>query len=139
HTGSADVVSFLLDRGADANASAAGFSALHAAVMRRDGTMVLALPSHGADANAPLKTWTPTRRSSRDFNFAPELVGATPFWLAARFSSPAVMRILVEHGADARFVHHGDHVVEGRGGIGFQHRRDVTTALVAGGGVGGGA
>ena len=31
------------------------------------------------------ETWTPTRRSSDDFNFAPELVGATPFWLAARF------------------------------------------------------
>jgi ankyrin repeat protein len=106
--------------------------------MRRDDTMVRALLSHGADANAPLKTWTPTRRSSRDFNFAPELVGATPFWLAARFSSPAVMRILVEHGADPRFVHHGDHVVEGRGGTGFQHRRDETTALMAAVGMGGG-
>jgi ankyrin repeat protein len=71
HAGSADVVSFLLDRGADANASAAGFPALHAAVMRRDDTMVRALLSHGADANAPLKTWTPTRRSSHDFNFPP--------------------------------------------------------------------
>ena len=29
-------------------------------------------------ANAPLKTWTPTRRSSDDFNFEPALVGATP-------------------------------------------------------------
>jgi len=138
HSGSGDVVGFLLDRGADANASAAGFTALHAAVMRRDETMVRALLSHGADANAPLKTWTPTRRSSRDFNFAPELVGATPFWLAARFSSPAVMRILVERGADSRVVHHGDHVVEGRGGTGFQHRKDVTTALMAAVGMGGG-
>jgi uncharacterized protein len=138
HSGAVDVVGFLLDRGADANASAAGFTALHAAVMRRDDTMVRALLSHGADANAPLKTWTPTRRSSRDFNFAPELVGATPFWLAARFSSPAVIRILLEHGADSRFVHHGDHVVEGRGGTGFQHRRDVTTALMAAVGMGGG-
>ena len=138
HGGAAEVVSFLLDRGADANASAAGFGALHAAVMRRDDTMVRALLAHGADANAPLKTWTPTRRSSHDFNFAPELVGATPFWLAARFSSPAVMRILVEHGADSRVVHHGDHVVEGRGGTGFQHRRDETTALMAAVGMGGG-
>jgi uncharacterized protein len=138
HGGAAEVVNFLLDRGADANAAAAGFTALHAAVMRRDDTMVRALLSHGADANAPLKTWTPTRRSSHDFNFAPELVGATPFWLAARFSSPAVMRILVEHGADSRVVHHGDHVVEGRGGTGFQHRQDVTTALMAAVGMGGG-
>jgi len=138
HAGYREVVEFLLDRGADANASAAGFTALHAAIMRRDEEMVRALLAHGADANAPLKTWTATRRSSRDFNFAPELVGATPFWLAARFSSPDVMRILVEHGADPRFVHRGDHVVEGRGGIGFQHRRDVTTALMAAVGMGGG-
>jgi len=138
HSGYAELVEFLLERGADANASAAGFSALHAAILRRDETMVRALLLHGADANAPLKSWTATRRSSRDFNFAPELVGATPFWLAARFGGPAIMRILVKHGADPRFVHHGDHVVEGRGGTGFQHRRDVTTALMAAVGMGGG-
>lgn len=138
HSSYGDVVEFLLERGADANASGAGFAALHAAVMHRNEKMVGALLSHGADANAPLKTWTPTRRSSRDFNFAPELVGATPFWLAARFGGPAVMRILVAHGADPRFVHHGDHVVEERGGTGIQHRRDVTTALMAAVGMGGG-
>ena len=32
------------------------------------------------------------------------LVGATPFWLAARFVDPAVMRLLVKHGADPLFV-----------------------------------
>jgi ankyrin repeat protein len=138
HAGHADLVEFLLEQGADANAAAAGFTALHAAIMRRDETMVSALLAHGADANAPLKAWTPTRRSSRDFNFAPELVGATPFWLAARFSKPSVMRLLLKHGADPLFVHHGDHVVEGRGGTGFQHRRDVTTALMAATGMGGG-
>ena len=73
--------------------------------MRRDEKMVSALLAHGADPNAPLRTWTPTRRSSNDFNFAPELVGATPFWLAARFSQPGVMRLLVKHGADPLFVH----------------------------------
>ena len=55
--------------------------------MHRDEKMVAALLAHGAEPNAPLRTWTPTRRSSRDFNFAPELVGATPFWLAARFNA----------------------------------------------------
>ena len=43
-------------------------------------------------ANTPLRTWTPTRRSSNDFHFEPALVGATPFWLAARFSEPGIMR-----------------------------------------------
>ncbi|PYR04863.1 MAG: hypothetical protein DMF99_30545 [Acidobacteria bacterium] len=137
HAGYRDVVEFLLDRGADPNAAQAGFTALHVAVMRRDERMATALVAHGADANAPLRTWTPTRRSSKDFHFAPELVGATPFWLAARFSEPNVMRLLLKHGADPLFVHHGDHVVEGRG-VGFQHRGDVTTAVMAATGMGGG-
>jgi ankyrin repeat protein len=138
HSGFEDVVEFLLEKGADPNRAAAGFAALHAAVMHRDEKMVAALLDHGADPNAPLKTWTPTRRSSRDFNFAPELVGATPFWLAARFSSPVIMRLLVKHGADPLFVHHGDHVVEGRGGKEYETRHDATTALMAAAGMGGG-
>ena len=31
-----------------------------------------------ANPNTPLTTWTPTRRSSKDFHFEPALVGATP-------------------------------------------------------------
>src|SRR5207247_2012811 len=91
HSGYGDVVEFLLDKGADPNAMKAGFTPLHEAIMRRDEQMVSALLAHGANANAPLLTWTPTRRSSEDWNFAPELVGATPFWLAARFTEPRVM------------------------------------------------
>ena len=133
----ADLVEFLLDKGADPNAAAAGFTALHEAIMRRDEKMVSALLAHGADPNTPLRTWTPTRRSSHDFNFDPQLVGATPFWLAARFTEPGVMRLLVKHGADPLFVHHADHVVTERGG-GFQHRTEATTALMAAIGMGGG-
>ena len=138
HAGYREVAEFLLDRGADANAAGAGFSALHAAIMRRDERMVSALLAHGADANAPIKNWTPTRRSSKDFHFAPELVGATPFWLAARFTEPEVMRLLVKHGANPQFVHHGHRSVETRGGTGFQQRTDVTTAVMAATGMGGG-
>jgi uncharacterized protein len=138
HGGSRDLVEFLLARGADPNAAQAGFSALHAAVMRRDERMVGALLAHGADANAPLRSWTPTRRSSKDFHFGPELVGATPFWLAARFAEPAVMRQLVKAGADATFVHHGERVVDGPGGTAFQRRTNVTTAVMAAVGMGGG-
>jgi len=112
HSGFRDMVEFLLDKGADPNEAPAGFTALHEAVMRRDEEMATALLDHGADANAPLKTWTPTRRSSDDWNFEPMLVGATPYWLAARFTEPNIMRLLVKHGADSRFVLHSDYVAE---------------------------
>jgi len=137
HSGFTHLVEFLLDKGADASAAAAGFAPIHEAIMRRDEKMVAALLAHGADANAPLRTWTPTRRSSDDFNFAPELVGATPFWLAARWNEPGVMRLLLQHGADPKFMHHGDRVVEGRGQA-FQHRKEETTTLMAATGMGGG-
>src|SRR5439155_12449532 len=117
----------------------AGFTALHVAIMRRDEEMVSALLAHGADPNAPPRAWTPTRRSSHDFHFDPALVGATPFWLAARFTEPNVMRLLVKHGADPLFVHRSDKVVDGRGGQAYEHRTQVTTALMAAAGMGGGA
>ncbi|PYS16070.1 MAG: hypothetical protein DMG17_12980, partial [Acidobacteria bacterium] len=90
HSGFTDVVKFLLEKGATANSDRAGFTALHEAIMRRDENLVKVLLDHGADANLPVRSWTPTRRSSRDFNFPPELIGATPFWLAARFTEPEV-------------------------------------------------
>jgi ankyrin repeat protein len=134
HSGFRELVEFLLEKRADPNAAAAGFTALHAAIMRRDVAMVTALLGRGADANAPLKTWTPTRRSSKDFNFAPELVGATPFWLAARFNEPDVMRLLLGHGADARVVHHGSYHAEEP----VEPRSHVTNAVMAATGMGGG-
>ena len=133
HSGFTELVSFLLENGADPNAAQAGFSALHAAIMRRDETMVAALLARGADPNVPLRTWTPTRRASRDWNFAPELVGASPFWLAARFAEPGVMRLLVKHGADPLFVHRADYADESQ-----TRRTQVTTALMAAAGMGGG-
>ena len=134
HAGHVEMVEFLLAAGADPNAAGAGFSALHPAVMRRDARLVGALLAHGADPNAQLRTWTPTRRASRDFHFQPALVGATPFWLAARLGEPGIMRLLAEHGADPRFVHHADYVPSRRG----IRRREATTALMAALGMGGG-
>jgi ankyrin repeat protein len=134
HSGFGELVEFLLGRGADANAAAAGFSALHAAIMRRDIRIATALLAKGADANAPLRAWTPTRRSSKDYNFAPELVGATPYWLAARFSEPDMMRLLLKHGADARVVHHGHYHNEEP----VEPRSYVTNAAMAATGMGGG-
>jgi len=134
HSGFTEFVLFLLDKGADSNAAPNGFTALHEAIMRRDETMVAALLDHGADANSPLKTWTPTRRSSDDWYFDPALVGATPFWLAARFDEPNVMRMLAKHGADPMFVHHANWVAEQ--GFGQRERTETTTTLLAATGIG---
>ncbi len=134
HSGFDDVAIYLLEKGADPNMAAAGFTALDVAIMRRDEKTVKALLEHGADANAPLKTWTPLRRSSHDWYFSPALIGATPFWLAARFSEPNVMRMLLEHGADPKIVVHSDYMT-GRN----NHRKEETTAMMAAMGMGGGA
>jgi ankyrin repeat protein len=134
HSGFGDLVAFLLESGADPNAAAAGFTALHAAIMHRDVAMAGALLAKGADPNAPIKTWTPTRRSSKDHNFAPELVGATPYWLAARFTEPAIMRLLLKHGADGRVVHKGHYHAEEP----VAPRVHVTTPVMAATGMGGG-
>jgi uncharacterized protein len=129
HSGFRDLVNFLVENGADPNASQAGFTALHEAIMRRDEAMVTVLVEHGADVNAPLRTWTPTRRSSEDWHFEPALVGATPFWLAARFNEPGVMRLLLKRGADPKFVHHAEYVAEQ--GFGQAPRKETATTLMA--------
>jgi ankyrin repeat protein len=134
HSGYREIVEFLLRHGADPNLAGAGFAALHIAIMRRDEQMARALLAHGADPNAPLRTWTPTRRSSQDFHFQPALVGATPFWLAARFIQPGIMRLLVERGADPLFVHQAEYLA----GESSNRRTERTTALMAATGMGGG-
>jgi len=64
HAGHRDLVELLLDHGANAVAARAGFSALHAAIMRRDERMVSALLAHGASVNAALARRA-VRRSRR--------------------------------------------------------------------------
>jgi len=135
HSGFGELVDFLLEAGADPNASKAGFAALHEAILRRDVRMAGALLAHGADPNAPLRTWTPTRRSSRDWNFYPELVGATPLWLASRFNVTDLMRQLVARGADPKFVHRAEYIPDGPN---LKRKTEMTTTLMAATGMGGG-
>lgn len=134
HSGFGALVQLFLDHGADPDASAAGFTALHEAIMRRDEGTIRTLLDYGADPNTPIRVWTPMRRSSKDFHFGPELVGATPFWLAARFTEPGVMRLLLDQGADPMVVHHAEYRREDG-----PPRRERTTALMAAVGMGGGA
>ena len=136
HSGFGDLVEFLLDEGADPNAAEAGFSALHVTIMRRDEDLGRLLLARGADPNARISNWTPTRRASADWYIHQSLVGATPFWLAARLTQPGFMRLLVEHGADPLFVHRV-HFVGTSGSYGAGGRDEATTALMAAVGMGG--
>ena len=105
HSGHGELAAFLIEQGADPNAAGAGYTALHAAILHKDDRLVAALLVRGADPNVPVVRSTPVRRDSVDYYLHPSYVGATPFWLAARFSAPAIMRLLAEHGADPLVAH----------------------------------
>lgn len=134
HSGFTDMALYFLDKGADPNLHAQGFSALHEALMRRDTKLIAALLEHKADPNFPVKTWTPTRRSSEDWNFDYGLIGASPLWIAARFHQPEAMRLLLKAGADPKFVHSVEYVAEE--GFGQATRKERTTLLMAAVGMG---
>ena len=118
HSGHGTLAAFLLARGADANAAPLGYTALHAAVLRgnlRDRrvrnpdpgaglALVEALLAHGADPNARLTQPTPVRRWSHDFALMNRWLGATPYWLAAKFLETDMMRLLAAAGADTRLA-----------------------------------
>jgi ankyrin repeat protein len=126
HGGRGAFAGFLLDKGADPNAAGSGYAALHAAVLRGDLALAKALLAHGADPDVPLTKGTPVRRYSQDYALNAALIGATPFWLAARYGDVEMMRVLAAGDADPRFA-----------------MPDGTTALMAaiaaGPGFGGGA
>ena len=127
HGGHTELVELLLEDGADPNAAAAGVAPLHNAVMRNDARMVVALLEHDADPDIRLATWTPTRRASADHHFPAAFVGATPFWLAARFAQTGIMRLLADHGADPLFVHEVEYIADGI----YELRTERTTASMA--------
>jgi ankyrin repeat protein len=104
HSGHGSFGVFLLERGADPRTANAGYSALHAGVLRGELDLVTALLARGADPNLPLAKATPSRYYSKDYAFADALVGAAPLWLAARYGEPQMMRALVAAGADPRFA-----------------------------------
>jgi len=105
HSNHADVVGVLLESGADPDAGNGGYTALHAAILRGNEATVRSLLHHGADANAPLLAPSPVRRQSHDYHFHNAFVGATPFWLSARFLHPGIMRALAESGANPHLTH----------------------------------
>ena len=100
HSGHSDVGIVLLEAGANPNNIGLGYTALHAAVLRNRLDLVEALLAHRADPNIRMTRGTPMRRQTTDFNLPKTLVGATPYFLAARFVEADIMRALAAEGAD---------------------------------------
>jgi ankyrin repeat protein len=100
HSGNGEAAGLLLEKGADPNADSIGYTALHAAVLRSDVALVKNLLTHGAKPNAMITKGTSLRRNSQDYNLPATLIGATPYWLAAKFVEPDIMRALAAAGAD---------------------------------------
>jgi ankyrin repeat protein len=102
HSGHDECATTLLQRGADPNASGAGYTALHAAVLRGSAGMVKTLLRRGARLDPRLAHGTTTIRAGRGFVLPETLVGGTPFVLAAKFLELDIARQLVAAGADPR-------------------------------------
>jgi ankyrin repeat protein len=69
-------------------------------VLRSNLNLVKDLLTRTANPNARITKGTPLRRNSQDFNLPAAWIGATPFWLAAKFVEADIMRALLAGGAD---------------------------------------
>jgi ankyrin repeat protein len=100
HSGHTSLAVMLLEEGADPDAIGAGYNPLHAAILRGDEKTINALLQHGANPNIRVQKATPVQRASEDWVLRTAHISATPYWLAANFREPGIMRTLVEWGAN---------------------------------------
>ena len=100
HSGHGQPGGIPLEQGRRSERVGAGYTALHAAVLTGDLELVKTLVAHRADPNATVTKGTPSRRYSKDLAFNEAWVGATAFWLAARFAEVEIMRALADGGAN---------------------------------------
>jgi ankyrin len=102
HSAQRALALLLLDKGANPNAADGGYTALHAAVLRGDLELARALLAHGANPDAEMTKGTPVRYISQDYALNVAFLGATPYWLGAKFAETEMMRLLAASGADSR-------------------------------------
>ena len=127
HSGHGPLGIYLLEQGADPNAAEAGYTALHAAVLRGQVELVEVLLDRGADLNAVIEHGTAGRRFSADYSIRRQLVGTEALWLAAKYGEVEILRMLTERGADPFVVHSNMttlQVAMGNSGSGLENRRD---------------
>jgi uncharacterized protein len=135
HSGNEDVGILLLEKGADPDAAEIGYTALHAAVLRSGTRLVNALLAHGANPNVRMTKGTPVRRNSEDFELPATLISATPYFLAAKFLEPAIMRALASAGADVHLsMKSGDTPLMAAAGMGASPQTDRRGLSVLDGG-----
>ena len=102
HSGHGALAKLLLEWGANPNAAAAGYSALHAAVLTADLDLVETLLAHGARPDSQVTLATRVTRNGQVLMLGEHLLGATPFALAAKFAEVEIMRALEVGHADVR-------------------------------------
>jgi uncharacterized protein len=135
HSGHQEVATLLLEKGADPNAAGAGYTALHAAALRSGQDLVKALLAHGANPDLRMSKGTPVRRNSQDFELPATLVGATPYFLAAKFLEADIMRALAAGGADTQAtMPSGDTALMAAAGLGASTQADRRGLSVLDGG-----
>ena len=136
--GHLDLAKYLLDHGADPNlAGLSGLTALYATIdvqwvpktwfpqpsVEQEKVTYLdlmkALLDHGANVNAAIgeKLWF--RSFTNDYTWV-DTAGSTPFWRAAQSSDLPAMKLLMEHGADAKLANKaGETPLMAAAGIGW--------------------
>jgi ankyrin repeat protein len=104
HSGHTELGLLLLEKGANPDAADAGYTAMHAAVLRSDLALVKALLEHRANPDLLTTKGTPLRRDTTDYNLPATLIGSTAYMLAARFLEPEIMKALAAGGADTKLT-----------------------------------
>jgi ankyrin repeat protein len=98
--------------------------------------LVTALLAHGANPDLRITKGTPVRRNGQDFELPATLIGATPYFLAAKFLEVDIMQALSAGGADTHLrIPSGEAPLIAAAGLGASPQTDWRGLTVLDGGV----